>query len=39
MATYIIRALGKRFIFDNSTRVSNVSEETENINFVALPQN
>ncbi len=35
---YIITASGKRFVFDNPTRVLNVAEETENINFVALSQ-
>jgi hypothetical protein len=39
MTIYIIIASGKRFILDNSTRVLNVAEETENINFVALPRN
>jgi hypothetical protein len=35
MTAYIISASGKRFIFNNSTRVLNGAEETENINFVA----
>ncbi|HEX8396290.1 MAG TPA: hypothetical protein VF644_02510 [Pyrinomonadaceae bacterium] len=34
MTAYIISALGKRFIFDNSTRVLNVAEETGNINLL-----
>ncbi|MDQ4120795.1 MAG: carboxypeptidase regulatory-like domain-containing protein [Acidobacteriota bacterium] len=37
--TYIISAFGKRFAFETPMRVLNIAEETENIDFIALPQN
>lgn len=37
--TYILSATGKRFIFEQATRVLFVGEDLNDVNFLSLPKN